>query len=298
MLYLPEIRPANSGVYLLRLTLDDVSAGTSLNLYGISGSSSLVSRDEASEASISALEDADYVLLDENGNEITALPENGAVYAALNLTAGTTTRGIVTTVSELKTGTIQPVSQEDLSDTVIEKIAETMNISEDKIKFVTEEHISEPQEPTQAIRQTISARNEEIIGKLNTITVSEDGYYVFKVTLSDDLYEQIKGVSVNDLRVYALYDDGKDKAETSRVRASITGLMNTFELLTLSGEKLEFGAKEFLMVGLLNAGTPFSVYLTKILMMLLMGGCDSGLGLAGLAALGLGAIYFTLRRKH
>ena len=76
------------------------------------------------------------------------------------------------------------------------------------------------------------------------------------------------------------------------------GLLNTWELLSLSGEKLEFGVKEFLMVGLLNAGTPFSVYITKLLIMLLLGGCDSGLGLAGLAALGLSAIYFTRRNRH
>ena len=68
--------------------------------------------------------------------------------------------------------------------------------------------------------------------------------------------------------------------------------------MSLNGEKLEFGAKEFLMVGMLNAGTPFSVYLTKLIIMLLMGGCDAGLGLAGLIVLGLSAIYFTKHRKH
>ena len=198
---------------------------------------------------------------------------------------------------------IEPVTENNIEvslETLIKNVAEVMNVSEDAIKFITEKNISEPQEPTQAILTTLSAKNETIISKLNTLTVSEDGYYVFKVTLSDNLYEQIKGVSVKDLRAHAFYDDGEDNpaSETSQVRSSfITGLLNTWELLTLSGEKLEFGAREFLMVGLLNAGTPFSVYLTKIILFML-GGCDIGIGIVGFTAIVLSATYFIRRRKH
>ena len=115
---------------------------------------------------------------------------------------------------------------------------------------------------------------------------------MFKVTLSDDLYEQVRDVSISDIKVFALYDNGG----TGQVNTSaIIGLINTWELLTLTGEKLEFGAREFLMVGFLNAGTPFSVYLTKILLMLLAGGCDVGLGLAGIAV--IFTAFFMLRRR-
>ena len=297
--YLPEVMPSSSGVYVLMLTLGDVSAGTPLSLYTISDSSS----GEDAEVNTSALNDADYVFLDEDGNEITTVPASGNVYAALNLTAGESHRGVVTTASSLKVGTIEVVTEDNIEvslDTLIENVAEVMNVSEDAIKFITEENISEPQEPTRTIRTTLSAKNETIIGKLNTLTVSEDGYYVFKVTLSDDLYEQIKGVSINDLRAYALYDNGEDdpESETAQVRASfIIGLLNTWELLTLSGEKLKFSAQTFLMVGILNAGTPMSVYLAKILL-LLLGGCNTGAGIAGLIAVGVSAIYFIRRRKH
>ena len=124
---------------------------------------------------------------------------------------------------------------------------------------------------------------------------------MLKVTLSDNLYEQIKGLSAKDLRAYALHDDGKDEpeSETSQVRTSfITGLLNTWELLKLNGEKLEFGAREFLMVGFLNAGTPLSLYITKILLMLLAGGCNIGIGIVGITAIGVSAIYFIRNRKH
>ena len=50
------------------------------------------------------------------------------------------------------------------------------------------------------------------------------------------------------------------------------------------------------MVGFLNAGTPFSVYLTKILLALLMGGCDAGLGVCGLAVAVTLMVFIRKRR--
>ncbi|MBQ7221628.1 MAG: hypothetical protein IJS28_11680, partial [Synergistaceae bacterium] len=281
ILNLPYVMPKNSGVYMLRLTLSDANAGKLLKLYGIT--------EGGNPVNASALEEINYVFLDEDGNELDRVPENGIVYAAMNLTAGRTHRGVITSVNELDIGTIQPV---ELSETLLEKIADTVNISADEIRFITDNNISDPEEPTQAMREEMESQQSEVIGKLNTLTVSEDGYYIVKVTLSDDLYEQIRGVSINELKIYALYDDGTgEQVNTS----FITGLLNTWELLTLTGEKMEFGAREFLMIGFLNAGTPFSVYLTKLLIALLMGGCDAGLGVAGLA---LTAAFFILRRKR
>ncbi len=285
-LYLPILRPKNSGTYILRLDLSGAGAGKNIKLYGITSG--------GGQVNASALENMDYVLLDEAGNEITQVPENGIVYAAMRLTAGREHRGVITTPIELERGTIQPVEPDE---TLLEKIAETVNISADKIMFITEENISDPQEPTQAIRSELESRQNQIIGKFNTITVDTSGYYVFKVTLSDDLYEQIRGVSINELNVYALFDD--ERPASGDIRASfISGLASTWELLSLNGEKLEFGVKEFLMVGFLNASTPFSVYLTKLIIMLLLGGCDSGLGIAGLAVMALGAVFFIHRMRH
>ena len=282
---LPEVLPVNSGVYLLRVSLAEAETGRLINLYGITDSGNTVNS--------SALENTNYVFLDEDGNEIDRVPENGIIYAAMNLTANRNHKAVITSPAELERGTIQPI---ELTETLLEKVAETVNVSVDQIRYITEENISEPLEPTQAMRDEMESRQNEVIGKLNTLTVSEDGYYVFKVVLSEDLYKQIEGVSISQINVfmYALSDD--ELPEEAQVVASfLPGLLNTWELLTLSGEKLEFGAREFLMVGFLNAGTPFSVYLTKILLALLAGGCDTGLGLAGLAA--LTAAFFIFRRR-
>ena len=233
------------------------------------------------DLSASSLEELDYILLDEEGSEISEIPENGIVYAALRLTANREHRGVIASPIELKQGTIQPFEPDE---TLLEKIAETVKISADRIMFITEKNISEAQEPTDAMRSELAAGRNEILGKFNTVTVDNTGYYVLKVTLSDDLYERIEGVSVNELKVYAMHDDG---------------LMNTLELLTLTGEKMEFGEKEFLMVGFLQAGTPYSMYLTQSITVLSSssGGCDSGVGIAGFAVMALGAVFFTIRRK-
>ena len=290
VLRLPILRPKNTGLYMLRLDLSGAGAGKKINLYGITSGG-------GGNLSTTALENMDYMLLDENGNEVTQVPENGIVYAVLRLTANREHRGVITSPIELERGSIQPVKAEELGNTVLEKIAESVNISADQIKFITEENISDPQEPTENMRSELESRQNQIIGKFNTLYVRESGYYVFRVTLSDDLYEQVKGVSINELKVYALFDDGRPSS--ADVRASfVSGLLSTWELLSLNGEKLEFGVKEFLMVGFLNASTPLSVYLTKLIIMLLLGGCDAGLGIAGLAVTALGAIFFIVRRKH
>ena len=210
----------------------------------------------------------------------TVVPENGS-------SSGTTSDP----QSELPLGTIRPVESDD---TMLEKIAETTNLPEDEIIFLKEENITAPQEPTRGINDYVKSDSHKIIGKLNTVTVNRDGYYVFKIVLSDELYEQVKNVSVKNLKIYALYDDGMTGASAFRP-SIINGLLATWELLTLNGEKMEFGLKEFLMVGFLNAGAPFSVFIAKlILAMFGGGGCEIGLGIAGVAI--LGSAFFVFRR--
>ena len=187
-----------------------------------------------------------------------------------------------TQTTELLSGIIEPAPS--LSADTLEKIDSLVSIDVPELHFITQENISSPQEPTQDMKDYIKDDGYDIIGKLNTLTVSEDGYYVFKIVLPDELYERVKDVRITDLKIYALFDDGRTEQTNT---SFITGLINTWELLTLTGDKLEVGAKEFLMVGVLNAGTPFSVYLAKILLALLAGGCNAGLGVGALCVLGL-----------
>ena len=109
------------------------------------------------------------------------------------------------------------------------------------------------------------------------------------VRLSSDDWEALKGKSIDDYKFYALNDS--DLGEGQLQPAFINGLLSTWELFTMSGEKMNsFGVREFLMVGFLNAGKPFSLYLAKLLLALLLGGCDAGLGFLAGGSVILGAV--------
>ena len=71
------------------------------------------------------------------------------------------------------------------------------------------------------MKQYINDDGYEPAYKLNTLTVSEDGYYVFLVNIPDEFV----GKSINDIRIYAL--------KNADFAASIPGLVNG--LLNLVG---------------------------------------------------------------
>ena len=155
--------------------------------------------------------------------------------------------------------------------------------------------VADPEEPTQAMMDAVRQDGYKIAAKLNTIQVHESGFYVFKVTLSEQSFAELEGVSVKDTRVYALND-----SEVEIMPSFIMGLLNTFELLTMSGEKMDkIGVREFLLIGLLDSSQPLSLYLAKILLMLLLGGCGFGWGLPAVLSVLSAVMYgkFHTNRK-
>ena len=73
-------------------------------------------------------------------------------------------------------------------------------------------------------------------------------------------------------------------------------MINLFEL---NGGKMDsLGVKEFLIAGLLQAGKPFSLYLAKLIIMLLLGGCSSGINPSIVPVIILGLIVIKFPRKH
>ena len=95
--------------------------------------------------------------------------------------------------------------------------------------------------------------------------------------------------------MYALSDTDLD---IEIAPAFITGILNTFELLTMTGEKMDtIGLREFLLIGLLDAGKPLSLYLAKLLIMLLLGGCSYGWGMSALLAVPAVMIFTKLYRR-
>ena len=159
------------------------------------------------------------------------------------------------------------------------------------------------------MREYVSNDGHEIIGNLPTVSVDQEGWYAFPVTLPDDVWNEVRSKDVSSFKFYALNDDGI-KVEEMNLKplsgdavspAFIMGLVNTWEIFSLTGEKLDnFGVKTFLMVGLLSAGKPFSFYLAKMILMLLMGGCSTGVNTAVISGVVIALIVLKLkiRKRH
>ena len=156
----------------------------------------------------------------------------------------------------------------------------------------------------------MSGDNHQITLNLPTTLASEEAedkleWYAISVDLSEPLWantfgkvwKDLDGQAVSNYKIYAF---GEDFIAEERFQpAFITGLVNTFELFSLTGKKLEkFGVREFLMVGLLNAGKPFSFYLGKLLLAILMGGCNTGAIPGTVSAAVLGFIILRARRRR
>ena len=193
-----------------------------------------------------------------------------------------------TVSADLPEGIVQPVI---LSSDVVENIARTLSIDSSQIQFISQENIAPAEDPSQSMIDYVQADNHEITGKLGVISVDTAGVYVVKVVMTDELYAVLKDQNVANFRIYALSD--KDPADVNT--SLISGMIGTWEILSLSGEKLtNFGVREFLMVGMLNAGTPFSMYIAKILIALLLGGCNSSINTIWLGVLAL-IVFAALR---
>lgn len=290
---MPSVMPSNTGVYVMQYALDSSLAGKSLKVRGVTASNPVSS---------SAIEDREYVFFDENYNEITSVPANGIVYVAQRMTSGHANRGVITTSDELSVGLITPI-EEASRDILREKISELKDVKTEEVLFIEEKNIYPAQEPPAIVVEQSKNDNANILAKFNTLSVDISGLYVFHVILSDDIAKEIESVDIDKLRIYAAEFESADvfpavyQASDGQVKtAFLYGLLNTFELLTMGGEKLKFGAKEFLMVGVLNASKPLSLYIGKILLALLMGGCNTGFGVAVLALV-VGGVFILRKNK-
>ena len=245
----------------MRFSLADAEAGKPLSAHSVYGNA------YSSSVKNSEVGSLEYKFFDENYNEVTTVPEGKVVYAAVRMTAGQASRGVLTT-SGLDIGNVQPVPSELRTD-LISKIRETLSgdISPDAtINFIEQKNIGEPVEPSESLKNKAQSENANLIGKFNTLSVDVDGIYVWKVTLPPELEKEFVSQDVSNFRIYSADVAPENFIAISSVKPSfLFGLLNTFELLTMSGEKMQFGAKEFLMVGFLNAGKPLSFYLAKLI---------------------------------
>ena len=211
-----------------------------------------------------------WVALNDAYEVIDSVPENRRVYLAVSYRPEYINAGILTVIRGEYVTENDPLDR--LDPGLAQIIADEVGIDVSELKFLSRANIGDPVPPTQDMIAYVKSDDHEIIDGINTISVDQGGWYAFKVRLSDTIWDEVQGRQISDYKFYGLNDD------RSEVSASfITGLINTWELFTLTGNKMNsFGVREFVMVVLLNAGRPLSLYLAKLLIMLLLGGCNTG----------------------
>lgn len=232
------------------------------------------------------------IFLDENMNRIYTVPNSRKAYAAISL-ASNNNSGLITVVRGRYVTEDDPLSR--IHPALAQMIADYYGIEVSELKYLTQNGLGAPREATDAMKQYIADDNREIMLNMPTVSIDEGykaAYFVY--TLPDNVWQEVKGKSINDYPVYALNDDGV--SESGQVKSSflLNGVVSLWEL---NGGRLDsFGVKEFIIAGLLSASKPFSFYLAKILLMLLLGGCSSGIYTAGIIA-GLVFAFVLLKMK-
>ena len=72
----PIVKPSNTGVYVMRYSLENSAVGSPLKIRVVSSANS-------AELNTASLQNIEYAFFDENFNEITSVPENGIIYATV-----------------------------------------------------------------------------------------------------------------------------------------------------------------------------------------------------------------------
>ena len=233
----------------------------------------------------------------EDGNIYFTIPADQYVVTAAYLEAGGTYWGYFVAPAgieaELPVSIIEPVPY--LSHDVLRNIANELSIDVGELKLLTADNLSDPQEATKAMRDEAAKDNYEFAYKLDTVTVSEDGYYVFAVNLPDEFLSQ----DVNSFRFYTFDRNNFTGSSFMSSIGGLIGLVNgvgTAADFNMMGLKLDTPLKKILVVCLFQAGTPFSVYLAKLILALLLGGCSSFAG-AGVISLATAGVFILMRYR-
>ncbi|MBQ7219807.1 MAG: leucine-rich repeat domain-containing protein [Synergistaceae bacterium] len=281
----------SNDIYVALCTFsNDIQPGELISVHGFQVDTS--ERESVSDEGKRYL--AKFVIFDENYRRVDSVPDSRKVYIAVSLSPEYVNAGIVTVIRGEYVKDDDPLYR--LTPEAAQSIADDLGIASSDLKYLTRANIGLPVEPTDAMKDFVKSDDHEIIINLPTVSVDEEGRYVIPITLSDDEFELIRDKSVADFKTYALNDS--DLGDGQMKPAFIFGLLNTWEVYTLAGKKMDsFGVQEFLLVGLLNAGKPFSLYLAKMLIMLLMGGCNSGISPSAVSVIIAGILIIKLWKK-
>ena len=233
----------------------------------------------------------------EDGHIYYTIPVDQYVVTAAYFEAGQTYWGYFVApagiAAELPVVVIEPVSH--LSPDVLQNIANAISIDAGELKLLTAESLSDPQESTKSMRDEAAKDRYELAYKMDTVTVSEDGYYVFAVNLPDEFLSK-------DIDSFKFYAFDRSIFSGSSFKSSILGLVNgvgTLSEFNMMGLNIDSPVKKMLVVGFFQAGQPLCMYIARLILFLLgLPGCNfASLAGAGIFSLGTAGVFIFMRHQ-
>ncbi|MDY6399511.1 MAG: hypothetical protein SPL01_02400 [Synergistales bacterium] len=166
------------------------------------------------------------------------------------------------------------MTDEDITNVSEDLLAEALGVSGEEFHFTERGNIFDDSATKEAAINYLENDNSEMVGRFKQLYASEPGWYVTKVILPDELYDNIQGASADNLTVYSITE-----TELQEQTASLKNNNNFFnwfitpafadstsktgKLVNLDGSKLDtINSKELLMVSYLNSqGERANMYL-------------------------------------
>ncbi|MBR0078961.1 MAG: hypothetical protein IJP69_01165, partial [Synergistaceae bacterium] len=144
----------------------------------------------------------------------------------------------------------------------------------DNIQAVQREEVYEESGVDENVISYFENEDSELVGRFKQLYSESEGWVVTKVTLPDELYDNLQDVSADNLAVYSITD--AELQEQAAISKHNNNFLNWFitpafadsttsktgKLVNLDGSKLDkINSKELLMVSYLKAGQKSNMYL-------------------------------------
>ena len=309
VLALPKTRVNTSGVYLVGISLEDFNTGDLFCLDGYLGNIHLDAGFFDRQGNILASQEVDgvgYYVVPADKYAVAAIyfDNSGEGYCYLTRYIGSKASNPITTepgdsekVPEVPISTLTslPFVQQFA---ILTKIGDELHkiVSGDiKINLLEEENITSPKQPTQEMKQEAANQQLEFAYALNTITVSEDAYYIFKF----DVPAELVGKKIADYKLFCYTDSVRNSVKASMLEImEPLGVALDIDLMEVTEN---FGESMAIAI-LLGGGKSATLYVLKLILALLFG-CSSVINYQSgfiifTAVTGFIFMKFSIRRKR
>ena len=299
---LSRFRVSEGGYYVFKFTIPGEFVG--LDMRDLTVFSQRLASNVMSVASVnaSAYEDnglEEGHLAGTDGNALTQAEAEmlGVVELEPNSTSGTYFASVV--IPDARSLPILPVAPiEVISDELRNNVAQSLSADiAAELRPTTQANLKAPSEPSEEIIQLIKdSDNYELAYRFTDILVEEDGAYAVEISLPAELV----GMSTNDLKLYLI--DPEQTSSSMKPALLIDAIAQAYEL-DMFGLNMDTWGEKALAVLLLQGGKSLLLTAARIILMLLMGGCQvslSGMGVIALTgvALILGSAKFFSRSRR